>query len=402
MNTHKQTVVQTSTQATEPVDPAILQEADRLGKSPDILAEFETELRRVGVIGNLRAYKLAFLASYTRFFDKPVSLCIKGNSAAGKSHILNTVLKYVPVAAYIKLTGMSQKALQYMQEPLKHRHLVVAEMAGLQSEAGNLWLRSLLSEGELKYAVPIHVEGEGHVTKIVNKEGPTGLLMTTTETELYLDDSTRMLSISISNTIEDNRNIVLSQAEIFGGAEPTIPNTAPWHVLHDYIDAGSKAVSIPYLKDLASKVSVTTERMKRDWPQVIMLIKASALLHQGTRIKTNGQIIASKEDYRLVHGLVADLLAEQAGAMVASGVRAIVDAVTSVTGNREEYQNGVPQKVLAQKVDREKGVVSRFVNAAIKAGFIEDKEPHRKESKLVVVNRLPEDEVVLPDPDDLN
>ena len=44
---------------------------------------------------------------------------------------------------------MSDKALAYFSQPLKHRVLVVTEAAGLK-EGGAYFLRSLLSEGCLK------------------------------------------------------------------------------------------------------------------------------------------------------------------------------------------------------------------------------------------------------------
>ena len=51
-----------------------------------------------------------------------------------------------------------------------------------------------------------------------------------------------------------------------------------------------------------------------------MLIRAHALLHQATRLKDeSGRVVATLDDYRAVHALVADLVAEGIDATVKAG-----------------------------------------------------------------------------------
>ena len=46
---------------------------------------------------------------------------------------------------------MSDRALAYSSEPLQHRHLVIYEAAGMASEFATYLIRTLLSEGRLRY-----------------------------------------------------------------------------------------------------------------------------------------------------------------------------------------------------------------------------------------------------------
>ena len=48
---------------------------------------------------------------------------------------------------------MSEKALAYFSQPLKNRVLLISEAAGMSGGEGAYFLRSLLSEGHVRYEV---------------------------------------------------------------------------------------------------------------------------------------------------------------------------------------------------------------------------------------------------------
>ena len=78
-------------------------------------------------------------------------MAIKGQSSGGKSFVVERVLRFYPPEAFYALTAMSERALAYSSEPLKHRVLVIYEAAGLNSEIASYLVRSLLSEGRICY-----------------------------------------------------------------------------------------------------------------------------------------------------------------------------------------------------------------------------------------------------------
>ena len=94
---------------------------------------------------------------------------------------------------------MSDRALAYSNEPLKHRHLVIYEAAGMASEFATYLIRSLLSEGRVRYET-VEKTTEGLGPRLIEREGPTGLIVTTTSLRLHPENETRMLSLTITDT----------------------------------------------------------------------------------------------------------------------------------------------------------------------------------------------------------
>src|SRR5206468_1584097 len=92
-----------------------------------------------------------YLAMTTRLLDRPVSLLVKAQSSAGKNYVIDRVRRFFPPSAYYELTSMSERALAYSEEPLAHRMMVLYEAAGLHGEFASYLIRSLLSEGRLRY-----------------------------------------------------------------------------------------------------------------------------------------------------------------------------------------------------------------------------------------------------------
>ena len=158
-------------------------------------------LTRLGVVGERRGAKLIYLAVTSRLLERPVSVAVKGPSSGGKSFVTESVLKLFPASAFHALTAMSDRALAYSNEPLKHRHLVIFEAAGMSGEFATYLIRSLLSEGRLRYET-VEKTKDGLAPRLIEREGPTGLIVTTTALRLHPENETRMLSLTVSDTTE--------------------------------------------------------------------------------------------------------------------------------------------------------------------------------------------------------
>lgn len=200
-----------------------------------ILQALDDELRRQGFAGPTDVPKLVFLCLFTRFFEKPARLVIKGPSGSGKSHALHAGLQFVPRTAYEEFSGMSEKALAYMDGlNLKHRCLVIGEAAGLAKGDGRTLLRQLLSEDSIRYAT-VQSTADGLVGKELKPiEGPTGLIMTTTANALHPEDESRMLSYHLDENPERVREALVNQALGIKKAEVPL-DTTPWFALHERV-----------------------------------------------------------------------------------------------------------------------------------------------------------------------
>ena len=179
-----------------------------LAQGRDILSKFIETIKRKGVAGESKNVKLLYLALTSRHQKKPVSAIMKGPSAGGKSFLVDQVLRFFPSSAYHGLTSMSEHALAYSEEPLACRFLILFEAAGISSDFANYLLRFLLSEGRIRYET-VEKTSEGMKPRLIEREGPTGAIITTTAVRLHPENETRLLSINISEILQNKQKYPL-------------------------------------------------------------------------------------------------------------------------------------------------------------------------------------------------
>ena len=141
-------------------------------------------VEKLGAAGVRREAKILYLAITTRLLShpfRPAHVLVKGASAGGKNYLVDVVVRLMPESAVYKMTGMSDRALAYLTEPMAHRFIILAEAAAIEdSEVALALVRSLLSEGEIRYPTVEKDENGKLATVLKHLEGPTGLIMTTT------------------------------------------------------------------------------------------------------------------------------------------------------------------------------------------------------------------------------
>jgi hypothetical protein len=369
-----------------------------LAEEPDILRRFAEELARSGVAGESRIAKLLYLALTSRLLEKPVSVALKGPSSGGKSYLVERVLSFFPKSAYYALTAMSERTLAYSEEPIKHRFLVIYEAAGMSGEFATYLMRSLLSEGRVRYET-VEKTSEGMKPRLIEREGPTGLIVTTTAVKLHPENETRLLSLTVTDTQDQTRAVMAALAEEAGEAGP---NFEPWHALQVWLEGAEHRIWIPYAKILADLIPPVAVRLRRDFGALLNLIRVHAVLHQASRDRdAEGRIIATiEEDYAAVRELVADLVGEGVEATVPDTVRQTVEAVKRL----REDSNGEPVTVteLARELKLDRSAVSRRARNAKDRGYLRDLEDNpRKPSRLIPGDDLPDDLQKLPSPEDV-
>ncbi len=92
-------------------------------------------------------------------------------------------------------------------------------------------IRSLLSEGRLRYEV-VEKTSEGLKPRLIEREGPTGLLVTTTAVKLHPENETRLLSLTVTDTHQQTRDVLAALARGAGGE---YPNLGAWHALQELL-----------------------------------------------------------------------------------------------------------------------------------------------------------------------
>jgi hypothetical protein len=369
-----------------------------LAHQENITADFADTLRLAGVAGEARLLRLLYLSVTSRRLDKPVSVAVKGPSSGGKSHTVEQVLKAFPPEAFYALTSMSEKALIYLDEDMRHRTLVIYEAAGMAGDMQTYLMRTLLSENRIRYQTA-ESTSKGVKPRLLEMEGPTNLIVTTTQTRMHPENETRLLSLTVTDTRAQTKDIFRAMAD-----EDRAPvDLEPWRRLQVWLGSQPRSAAVPYAKVLAEMVPPVAVRLRRDFGAVLQLIRSNAILHQVSREKdAKGRVVATLDDYAVVRDLIAELVAEGVDATVNPTVRETVRAVDRLTEDKDEDEQYVGLKALATELKLDKASASRRVKAAREAGYLVNLEDSKgKAAKLALGEPLPADLVILPTPEDL-
>jgi hypothetical protein len=366
-------------------------ECSGIARKPFILDEFVRLLPSCGLAGETKAAKILFLSLITRMFERPTSMVVDGPSAAGKSHLIETVLKFFPKSTYHDLTAMSEKNLAYTEQDLKHRFIILYEAAGLSGGFATYLIRSLLSEGRIRYEF-VEKTRDGLRSRLIEKEGPTGLIMTTTSTWLHPENATRLITVTISDSKDQTSKVLLSLAD----QERDHVDFAPWHALQEYIQDGTREIYIPYAEQLARMTKPLAVRLRRDFGAVLSLIKGHALLHQATReVDSRGRILAKFSDYAVVLGLVGQQIAQVVDAGVPKTVKKTVQSVAEAI-EESDVEYATIRKI-AEKLNIDRSSATRRVSTAIIRGYLRDLQDKKgKEKQIILGDPLPADLDIFP------
>lgn len=369
-----------------------------LANEERILDVFAKDLNASGVAGEAKVGQILYLALTSRLLEAKqlVNVAVKGPSSGGKSFVVEKVAEFFPGDAYYFLTAMSERALAYSEEPLRHRFLILAEADGMADALQTYLIRSLLSEARLRYET-VEKTPEGLRARVIERDGPTGLIVTTTRAKLHNENETRQLSVTVDDSTEHTKEILATLAD----EDHEAPDMARWHALQVWVAGGETRVTIPYSKRLADLIPPVAVRLRRDFGTLLNLIRSHALLHRATRERdARGRIVATVEDYRVVRDLVGDVIAEGAERTVSPVVRETVEAARRLLADADGKP--ITRSAIGQELGLDSNATYRRVELALQGGYLRNLEDRpRRPAQLVAGDPLPEDRAVLPDPRDL-
>jgi hypothetical protein len=309
--------------------------ADAIINSENVLETFEKAWLKVAA-GEAKNAKLLYLCGTSRVFGTCMNAAIKGPSSCGKSVLRGRVLDFFPPESVISFTTLSEKALLYYKDDFCHKILSMGEASGAEEqELQDYLLRELMSEGRLIYPV-VQKIGEELVTTNIEKNGPVAFQVTTTKAALHPENETRMISIDVDDSEEQTSLVLGKVAQIVGmNAEAATIDFEPWRDFQRWLAAGNCSVFIPFADRLAALIPPRSVRLRRDFGQILLAIKAHALLHRNRRkVDARGQIVAEIGDYRVVAELMGAIVSEASGTGVGKELQETIDAVKAAKWGR--------------------------------------------------------------------
>ncbi len=293
------------------------QAALSLLSSPDLLNKILADFKDCGVVGEETNKLVGYLACVSRKLDRPLAIIVQSTSAAGKSSLMDAIIRMMPDEERVNYSAMTGQSLFYMGETnLKHKILAIAEEEGASN--ASYALKLLQSEGELTIASTGKDDATGDlITKEYRVEGPVMLFLTTTAIDINEELMNRCLVLTVDEDREQTKAIhQLQRKQRTLEGLLTKQNKQQLLTLHHNAQRLLKSLHVvnPYAEQLTFLDDRT--RTRRDHEKYLTLIESITLLHQYQReIKTiehNDEVIeyieVTLDDIEMANQLANDIL----------------------------------------------------------------------------------------------
>ena len=260
------------------------EQALELLHDPELTTRIINDFAKVGLVGEPTNALMGYLAAVSRKLKTPLAIIVQSTSAAGKSALMDAVLRLVPEEDRVHYSAMTGQSLFYLGETnLKHKILGIAEEEGVRQAAYALKL--LQSQGELTIASTGKDPQSGKlVTEEYRVEGPVMLFLTTTAIDIDEELLNRCVVLTINESREQTAAIQRRQrqARTLSGL---LASNESEQLIQQHQNAQRLlrplAVVNPYAEQLRFADSRT--RTRRDHEKYLTLIDSIALLHQYQR-----------------------------------------------------------------------------------------------------------------------
>ncbi len=292
-------------------------EALEYASAEDLVEKVLADFDRSGVVGEVTNKLVGYLGGVSRLSRKPLAIIIRSSSAAGKTALMDSILRFIPKESREKYSALSGHALFYFEgKDFKHKVLAIVEEEGAQR--ASYALKLLQSDGEITIASTGKDPGTGRlVTKEYRVEGPVMIFLCSTHVDIDEELLNRAVVLTVDEGREQTRAIHRLQREgqTLEGlwAEEEREEIYARHFLFQRLLRPLPVVN-PYVRELTFLDEKT--RTRRDHTKYLGLIEASALLHQYQRVrKTDTKRGKTKEyvevdlfDVALANRLAAEVL----------------------------------------------------------------------------------------------
>jgi hypothetical protein len=346
-------------------------------EDPRLLWRVAKAITGRGVIGERPNAILVWLALLSQITDKPISIIVKGDSAGGKSFLVLQVLALFDSSDYIDLTSMSERALIYSERDFRHKTCVIFEAKGQENELLSYVIRTLISEGCIKYHT-VESTPNGLRSREITKDGPINFVTTTTAPEIHAENETRIWSLLVDDSPKATRLVLKIQSLIAEGRfvqkdDPDLRTAITW-----LRSKGATKYVIPFAERLSRTMPDRPLRLRRDFPRLLQLIGLSAILHQRQRqIDGQGRVVATLADYGMCREIV--------GAVFTRGVLGLSENTIELVRHLEEILRGKDDMMatasyadVVGKTGKNKMYVSRWLRPALDLGVVENTSAGQK------------------------
>lgn len=276
---------------------------------PAILHRYKQALDRL-ITGEDKNKLLLFLICLTSHMEKVLGAIIMGESSAGKSHLMNSVLRFFGnVEEYTRITQASPDRIA---QDFTNKILKVEELRGTEKAQSSL--RVWISEGKLRLLTTTIGEDGKTTTEVIETNGYPCFITSSTTVRPDEELLNRLFLISIDDSEAQTRKVLEYEAKEF--MDPDFERKAqPSEPLVEAVTVIGATpfyhVLIPFADQLANEFPSKSVKARRDFKKLLCIIGAVAFLHQFQRpiackAKHRNYVVALPVDF-----LIAWQIAEQ-------------------------------------------------------------------------------------------
>ncbi len=303
-------------------------------KKPNLLQNINELIGKSGVVGEEKNRIFLFGIASTYQMENTLHALIQGTSGSGKTHLLATIMDFMPPEDTINLTRVTESSFyNYGEYELSNKLIGMEDFDGLEEKA-ELAFRELMSKGMISSSTSGKNEHTGQIAAYIKTVfGPIASLSATTKGEIYEDNMSRCFLISVDESAEQTQRIIQYQnnkaaGQIDSKKEKEIREflrncmrlLQPLEVVNPYankIDLPKEAHKIRRLNDLFQSY-----------------VKQVTLLNQYQRNKdVQGRLITDKEDVKTAIEIMFD---------------SIILKVDELDGSLRDFYESLKKYVLAK------------------------------------------------------
>ena len=284
----------------------------KLLRDPRLIDRILEDLDVCGLAGEETNKLVCYLACVSRRLDHPLAVLIQSGSAAGKTTLMDAVLRLVPEEEQVRYSAMTGQSLYYLGDTnMQHKVLAIAEEEGVAQ--ASYALKLLQSDGKLTIAAAGKNAGSGRQsTETYTVQGPVMMFLTTTSEHPDAELQNRCLTLRVNESPDQTAEIHSRQRESY---MQSTARRKPDDIRTLHCNAQRLLASLPVVMPWANQLTFRHDqtRMRRDHAKYLTLIAAITLLHQHQRKVIeigDGQsaIEASVEDVTLANRLVSQVM----------------------------------------------------------------------------------------------
>jgi len=288
------------------------EEAEELLEDPRSLWRVKCILDH-NIVGEEVNKLLLFEVELSRYSPTPLATLISGKSATGKSYLVTQVNKAFPPEVIAEFSRVTPAAIDRLGADMRGKILVFTELVG--AEAASTPLRIMLSERGLRL---LTTDPKTREPVVIETTGCPAFVSTTTRISIHPEFMTRVILLSMDESEEQTRAIMEYQKQL--ASDPWLEENPDMPLLQTTVSTLRECrVMIPF----ASLIEFPSgqERIRRDFPKFLELIRTSAYWHQRKRCEFlyRGErcLLATFADYEIARRLMGPVLVPTLSALPA-------------------------------------------------------------------------------------